>query len=286
MPDEPDHYTTLLSIAGRDSKHLYALANLAPTVDDPDSIWSVVIELSHKPEVLWKRTYMMETWLTSMGQSSEGYLYAVSMDGDLHTNRTGSWVVHDLDCPAGLNAIWVTSDTEIFAVGEVGKCVRWSGGNTDVFDRIPRVSLNAIHGRSASDVYAVGDEGEILRYNGSTWSEIESPCNHSLFSVLCVSEADMYIAGAGVLFRTVGQEWEDLHCPPNIEITSLAVYHNELYAAAGEDGIYRLGREGLNKVKTLAIYELNVIEDLLFGIGGQLVVQFDGRGWWGGNLDL
>lgn len=286
MPDAVDHHTTIISITGEHHNSLHFLANLSPTVSDPDSIWSVVATLSHRPEVQWTRMHMVESWLTSMDKTPSGKLFAVSMDGELHYVENRTWTSMDLGCPEGLNAIWAASDRDLFTVGLAGWRVR-------ITDMVPQLSrdvrerrLNAVHGTSPEDVYAAGDDGIIFHYERGVWNELDSPTNAALLAVLCHND-DTYFAGAGgTLFRRNGDIWNELHSPEGVTITSLEWYDGALFAAAGLNGVYRLGPNGLERFKERIIYRLKTVGDLLFGFGNRLVIQFDGSGWWGGELNL
>jgi hypothetical protein len=229
---------------------------------------------------------MIESWLTSMDQTPSGRLFAVSMEGELHYGEEETWATMNLECPDGLNAIWAASDRDLFAVGLAGWRVRISNMVPHVNRDTRERRLNAVHGTSPENIYAAGDGGVIFRYQGGIWSEIESATNVALLAVLCHND-DVYFAGAeGTLFRRIGDQWNELHSPEEITITSLAWYQDSLFAAAGLNGIYRLGPNGLEKFKDRIIYRLRTVGDLLFAFGNNLVIQFDGSGWWGGELDL
>jgi hypothetical protein len=101
-----------------------------------------------------------------------------------------------------------------------------------------------------------------------------------------VSDKETYVGGTGgTLLKWDGHGWKPL-VAPTIKITSLALYKNVLYAAAGLEGIFILEEAGLQEFKKLLLYRLKTIDDLLFGIGNRLVTQFDGTSWWGGDVDL
>lgn len=286
MHDKQDHNTTIVSLSGRDHNNLHFLANLSPTVSDPDSIWSVVARLAHRPEVRWTRLHMIESWLTSMDETPSGNLFAVSMDGELHYVQNSAWTTMDLGCPDGLNAIWAASDRDLFTVGLAG----WRARITDMVPQVNRDTkqrrLNAIHGTSTENVYAAGDNGTVFHYDGRVWTEVETPTNAALLAVLCHND-DVYFAGAsGTLFLKTGDRWDQLHSQDEITINSLAWYRDTLFAAAGLRGVYRLGDDGLVPFKERIIFRLKTVGDLLFGFGNRLLIQFDGSGWWGGELEL
>jgi hypothetical protein len=286
MPEDRDYRTTILSLTGKDHHRLHFLANLSPLVDDPDSIWSVVADLTHRPEVRWTRRHFVQSWLTSMDETPSGSLFAVSIDGELHFAQDNAWTKMDLGCPEGLYAIWAGSDRDLFAVGGTGLRVSIHDLAPHVDRDAKRRRLFAIHGASCDDVYAVGQEGVVFRRAKGMWTEIEAPTDAALLAVLCQGES-VYVGGErGTLLRRTSETWEPLRCPEEIAITSLAWYRATLFAAAGLKGVYRLGPDGLESFKQRTVYKLRTVGHLLFGIGGSLVMQYDGSGWWGGELDL
>ncbi|HEX5749514.1 MAG TPA: hypothetical protein VFZ09_25015 [Archangium sp.] len=287
MSNQPDHQTSLISIVGTHPRDLQLLANLAPPVDDPESIFSVVGSLQHETPVTWTKMYEAEAWVTSMIRSPTGRLYAVDMEGQLHsTDTAGKWTTRDLGCPDGLIDLWVASDDELFAAGDQGDRVHFSKGKVELVRDPTNRRLNAVHGCAPNDVYMVGDKGAIFQYRDGQWAEMEPPTNYNLLTVLCISQQEIYVAGArGMLFRGSGNDWEQLKAP-DINISSLAWYRGALHAAGGKDGVFRLEPHGLEQVKNLTLYRLRTIGDHLFGLGGRLVARFDGTGWWGGPLNL
>ncbi len=286
MEKQFDQETTFVSLIGSNKEDLYLLANLNYVPFDPGEILSVVINLSHTPMGKWFRIYREETWLTSMDRSKNGSLFAVSMEGELHSYKQENWSTLDLKCPYGLNAVWAATDDEVFVVGLKGERIQITENSINLTKDPKERRLNSVHGLSTKKVFAVGDEGLIWVYDGVTWIELEQVTNCNLLSVLCQSEKEIYIGGAnGVLLKWNGKELIWLESP-KITITSLAWYREELYAAAGLKGVYVLKEKGLEKVKDLTLYRLKTISDLLFGISGKVIFQFNGSEWWGGDLDL
>ncbi|MBE9569069.1 MAG: hypothetical protein IMF11_00445, partial [Proteobacteria bacterium] len=284
MADQPEHNTTLVSITGENNLNLHILANLYHEPFDAESILSVVASLSHKPNVKWKIIYSTETWCTSMDQSEGGTLFVVSMEGELHIFQNQQWDILNLKCPDGLNAVWAANDVEAFAVGLNGEMIRVTGRTMDTFIDTEGRRMNAVHGSSPSNVWAVGDNGVVYFFDGSSWAKIKIPTNLNLISVLCRSEDEVYVGGAkGTLAIWNSVEWRFIPSP-EMNITSMAIYQEKLYAAAGLKGVYLLGKKGLELHKELTLYRLKTIDDRLFGVGNRLVAQFDGTGWWGGNL--
>lgn len=286
MANDEKHNASIVSITGESNDNLNLLANLYYEPFDSESVLSVVTSLSHKPDVKGDTIYSTDTWCTSMDKSKGGILYVVSMEGELHIFRNMKWTVINLLCPDGLNSVWAASDYEAFAVGLKGEQVRVIN-EAVTLTRDPNCRrLNAVHGTASSNVYAVGDDGLIFHFDGYAWTELKSPTASNLLAVLCISDKEVYVAGtAGALFKWDGVSWKRL-VAPKIKITSLAMYQNVLYAAAGSEGVFILQKKGLQEVKKLLLYRLKTIDNLLFGVGNRLVAQFDGTNWWGGNLDL
>jgi hypothetical protein len=286
MADEidDDTVTTLLGITGSSHTDLQFLANISPAVSEPDSNWSIIGKMMHKPRIDWAKDYEVGSWLTSMDSSGAGRLFAVSNDGKLHSNRAGPWAVTDLRCP-GLNGVWAASDQEVFAVGQSAVRVNVIGSVTNVVLGLPTQRLSAVHGTSRANVLAVGKNGMVLRFDGATWVELERVTNYNLLAVLCRSESEAYVAGAGgVLMRFNGVGFEHLAASSGMIVTGLAWYRHALHVATATDGVQVLGPRGLAPIKQLGLARLRTIGDLLFGIGNDLVVQYDGSGWWGGKL--
>jgi hypothetical protein len=287
MSYHADYNTGFISIVGTDVRKLQLLAGLSPVVDEPERIFSLVGSLIHETPLTWTTMYEVDTWVTSMARAPSGRLFAVDMDGKLHsTDLKGHWTVQDLGCSGGLVSLWVASEDELFAAGDSGDRVRIFKGQIEVARDPQNRTLNGVHGCSPEDVYMVGDEGLILQYRRGQWLEMEPPTNHTMYAVLCLSPREVYVAGmGGMIFRGNGDGWEQLRAP-NVSMTDLAWYRGALYVAAGEDGVYRLEAQGLEKVEDSMIYHLSTIGEYLFGLGGNLVIRFDGSDWWGSPLNL
>ncbi|MBN2530753.1 MAG: hypothetical protein JXR76_30480 [Deltaproteobacteria bacterium] len=293
MSTQDEQGCTILSIVGTCLADLHILANVYFEPLDPDEISSAVYSLAYtETRYQCEIEYNHETWITRMFRHANGSLFAVSMEGELHTNRTGKWEVVNLGCPNGLNGVWAAENNDIFSVGVGGERIHLHELELTNSIDIEKRELRNIHGSSRQNVFVVGDSGAVSRFNGKEWIDLKVGTKHALFAVLCVSDKEVYIGGAhGMVFRWNGENFEWMGADPEtpeaeITIYSLAIYQNKLYAAAGGDGVYVIGDNGLEKIKDVTFYNLNVIGDFMFGVGNRLVARFDGAGWWGGNLDI
>lgn len=83
----------------------------------------------------------------------------------------------------------------------------WQEVKSDLTSR-----LRAVYGTSATDVYAVGDKGVILKYNGSTWSSMTNPdTNNTDLWGLTIhpysSSNYLYAVGAQITLYYDGSAW-------------------------------------------------------------------------------
>ena len=159
MKVSSSYNATILRITGNNNSELYYLANLYSEPIDSNEISSIIsdLKMENNSEMKGHTIFSKEKWLTAMDQSENGYLFAVSMDGELYTDKSGNWEISDLQCPDGLNDIYAASDDKIFCVGVSGERVFLDGGSLDIIRDKSNRRLNAIHGISAQNVFAAGD---------------------------------------------------------------------------------------------------------------------------------
>lgn len=66
-------------------------------------------------------------------------------------------------------AIWGTSDTNVWAVGDQGSISHYAGASFAQEPSSSTVNLNGVWGLAANDIWAVGNTGAILHYDGTSW---------------------------------------------------------------------------------------------------------------------
>ena len=285
---QDEYRTSLITATGNDLRKMHLLANVSPRVGDPEEIISIVADFSvdEQFEFTGVPVHQLDSWLTAMEEPKTGVLYAVSMDGELHSYRGRSWSVLDLDCPEGIIRMWAASEDEVFAAGGAGEKIH-------VVRSIPEIDrdkksrcLRGVHGVSKNHVIIVGDKGAICRFDGRGWTDLVSPTNYNLLAVWCRSKKEVYVGGArGHAFRSEGDDWERIKCPP-VMLYEFAWFQGKLWAAAGEDGVLVLGRDGFESAKKLNVFRVRTVADRLFAFGGNLVAVFDGQEWIGTEMDF
>ncbi len=97
-----------------------------------------------------------------------------------------------------LDAVWGSSESDVFAVGSGSKILHYDGQVWSEMDHPYTTDVYRIYGvwgSSWDDVFAVGTEGVILRYNGSSWTAMSSGSTEALFAVWGSSGNDVYATG-------------------------------------------------------------------------------------------
>ena len=108
-----------------------------------------------------------------------------------------------------LNAIWGSSQSDIWVVGDGGLVYHFDGKQWSLSPRPDRANLSAIWGTSANDVWAAGSDagfasGVVIHWNGSTWKD-ESPTTNSQLRGVGAIGKTLVVAGSGgtILKKTV-----------------------------------------------------------------------------------
>lgn len=111
----------------------------------------------------------------------------------------------------GLNGVWASSNTDVWAVGGNGTIRHYTGDGIrwDVVSDIPtNETLNAVWGTSASDIWAVGDAGVVLHYDGTRWSRVKvaglGTRRPDLSTVWSPGPGRVWIGGYGVVLALGG----------------------------------------------------------------------------------
>jgi hypothetical protein len=112
--------------------------------------------------------------------------------------------------PIGNNdfeAVWGTSDSNIFAVGDDGVIAHFDGTSWELMNSGVMRDLDGIWGTSANNVYAVGSSGLILHYDGSTWENVFSRTTNFLYDVWGTSTDNIYCSDGAYFYHYDGDGW-------------------------------------------------------------------------------
>jgi hypothetical protein len=146
-------------------------------------------------------------------------------------------------------------------------------------------SLESIDGVDGSCIYAVGSGGQIWYYNGNTWRRCSSPTNADLHEVRCLSPNDVAIVGQhGTVLVGSMDSWRVYEHEEFDEDLWGVEYFDDSIFVSGLSGIGRIGKNGLEVVDTgldkkVFGYRLRARDGVLWSIGNDHILSFDGRKW-------
>jgi hypothetical protein len=111
-----------------------------------------------------------------------------------------AWTVVADEIEQPLNAVWGTSPSNVFAVGQNGIILHFDGTAWTRQESGVTVNLNGLWGSAANNVLAVGAGGTILQYDGHTWTRLESGTTTGLTAVWMTASGDKtFVVGQGGL---------------------------------------------------------------------------------------
>ncbi len=287
MSDENTLKTTIIGIAGDATDNLRIMCNYGTETGGWQDTESMIGKLSFSPQTGLEIEPLYETsdWLTSMAETKDGKIYSCSMRGLLHYFKSNKWRTVDLNCIGGIASICAADNDHIFAVGRDGECIHIGPRKADVFCKFHEMPLNCVAGSASDNIYAVGDYGLTIRYDGKKWNRLPEQTGKHLLYVRCFSKDEIYLCGhRGIVSRGDGENWEKLHAP-DIAFYSLARFNGTVYAAAGDNGLYKVVDSSLKHEKDIVVYRLETIDRVLMAWGGDLLAQYDGVDWWSIHLD-
>lgn len=149
-----------------------------------------------------------------------------------------------------------------------------------------KVGFEAIDGYSLSELYAVGWNGEIWEYDGSNWTNRNSSTNMILTSVCCARDDLVYVGGQqGVFIKGRKDAWEIIEWEDgfNFDIWDLCWFNDKLYVATMSN-LYTLEGNQLvdvdfGEIEVSTFYSLTEAEGIMWSIGSEDVLSFDGKVW-------
>lgn len=118
------------------------------------------------------------------------------------------WMASNSRTRAALSAVWGSSPSDVWAVGERGTIVhtaKGEGGWTPASPATDR-DLHGVWGTSPTNVWAVGDDGTVLHFDGASWSGAtitldggDEPTH--LLGIWGSGPDDVWIVGEGVILH-------------------------------------------------------------------------------------
>lgn len=146
-------------------------------------------------------TSQPRTWRWNVPATVSGFRFTVLVqadlpaeDGPLHWARERGQLAGGND----VNGVWGTSATNVFAVGDRGTILRWTGTRWSGMASPQTAHIGAVWGLNATEVYAVGYGGFVLRYDGNRWETLRARVpagNEYLFGIWGTSPSDLWAVG-------------------------------------------------------------------------------------------
>jgi hypothetical protein len=143
-------------------------------------------------------------YFTSLWGTARTNQYAGATNGIVYHTTSAlplTWTAQTTNTTDTIFAVWGTSATAVWAVGQAGKIIANTGTNT--WTAQTSGTSNDLYGLWAdtaptgytADVYAVGGTGTIVHYNGTEWSSMWSGVTSNLRAVFGTSATNVYVGG-------------------------------------------------------------------------------------------
>ncbi len=91
-----------------------------------------------------------------------------------------------------LRALWGSSASNVWAVGDEGPIIHWNGNTWTVQNSGTGARLWDIWGAAANDVWAVGRWGTIIHYDGVSWTSARNDTNGTFRSIWGTTHNDVW----------------------------------------------------------------------------------------------
>jgi hypothetical protein len=161
----------------------------------------------------------------------------------------GQWCwVNPLPTGNRINAVWGSSPSDVFAVGDAGTILRWNGASWSPIAWAQREGLYAAWGSGPKDVYFVGENGVVVHYDGGKLAVTSLSGGTSLFAIWGSGPQDVFAVGEGGLVAHFdGTTWSQQTVNPATALfavvgDSTSGKSGDVYAAGMESYVYRLNR--------------------------------------------
>lgn len=162
-----------------------------------------------------------------------------------------------------LNAVWGSSSTDVWAVGDHGAILHHDGSRWSAVSSPTDNHLQSMWGSSSQDVWAVGEEDgtsggakSVIRYQGRSWEVHPGPFDAAdggvqLLGAWGSSSSDVWAVGSGAVIHYSGGQWSKVPDPSwltgNLAGINTAIWGSSassLWVAAWTDGTALLHHQG------------------------------------------
>jgi|GEM_PF-1456441 len=212
-----------------------------------------------------------------------------------HKNPT--WDEEQTPITQNLRDVWGTAPNNVWAVGLIGKIMRWDGVTWEEFPSPTFEALETIWGTGPNDIFAAGSGGTLIHFDGVEWSLIASNTTENLKDVFALDASHIWAVGAqGTIMFFDGLGWNQQVITPKVDAEGNETpWLDELHGvwAAAPDDAWAVGANGqvahwdgtewiaqeLNYTTTLrGIYGQSATNIWAVGNEGH-ILRYDGEEW-------
>lgn len=111
-------------------------------------------------------------------------------------SSVSSWTTMNSDVSVDLYAVWGTSASNIYAVGENGTIVHYDGSGWVQQSSGTSQTLLTIWGKNPNNIYVAGRQGTLLHYNGTAWTNITTGTYYDLVGISGTDGSPVYLVAS------------------------------------------------------------------------------------------
>lgn len=179
------------------------------------------------------------------GFGKQGPIFTVGGGGYAAAQIGGTWKKTATPTTYVLHAVWGASADDVWAVGNLGVILHWTGTAWAPYADSPtKATLYDVWGRSASDVYAAGANGVLIHFDGTGWSVLRANTTSNLRAVWGRDAKDVYAVGANAtIMHFNGLYWTQVKVEDDGDKPVVAELF-DVWASSADD-VWAVGQDGL-----------------------------------------
>jgi hypothetical protein len=186
------------------SANIWGVGNAAIGASAPLNFWMYdgfgwkVFDIKDPVMGMTRATTVNSIWGTTQGATT--IVYFVGKGYAAFVNLTAGMIQYNFPLAGTeLRAVYGTSSTDVWAVGDSGLVLHydgaaWGGVATGLGTA---QLLGAWRQDLTSPLWVVGDQGTLWQYDGTNWAAKETATRNRLTSVRGLSQMDVWVGGAG-----------------------------------------------------------------------------------------
>jgi len=182
------------------------------------------------------------------------------------------------------NCLFPVSETDVWAVGD--EIWHYNGSSWLKDLKPSGIGkLNAIFFSSATDGWAVGENGTVIRYNGGSWAKVTSPSftTSPYLDVVANGNSDVWISGYKVLYHYDGNGWTNSSINGSYFYDMDLLSGSEIWACA--NGIWKYNGAGWANIagtgllfgRSISVVNKNEVWVTEDGSSGTSIYRYDGN---------